>query len=197
MIRYAYLVLFLLAILLHACNSNTEKNYGQKPDAELENKILNQIIRHCGYMPKKANDRTKFDAVYDTFYMDQATKHRIDLMYTDPKSGYTYLLVSRIAPSLTYKRVGIGIKMRTEGDSLTYYEELFRTWKMTEEILAQKGGMLFGKMVAGKDLSPYYPQNSGEEEYIEFPDMQTRYSVEKRRWITEREFDIEQLSRPK
>lgn len=184
MIRNAIILAALIAAALYACQIGPDRQYGQKPDAETEKKMLNRIIRYCGYVPKKANHLTKFNAVYDTFYMDQAGKHKIDLMYQDEKKGDTYLLVSRIAPSLKVKRVAIGIKLRMENDSIAHYEEVFRTWKMPEEELNVKATMLFNKMVAGKDLSPYYPQNSGKEDYIEFPDPNTRFDTNKRRWVS-------------
>ncbi|MFN4079671.1 MAG: hypothetical protein ACK4NS_02125 [Saprospiraceae bacterium] len=184
MIRNVIILATLIAAALHACQIGSNRQYGQKPDPDTESQMLNRIIRYCGYMPKKANHLTKFNAVYDTFYIDQAGKHKIDLMYQDEKKGDTYLLVSRIAPSLKAKRVAIGIKLRMENDSLIRYEEVFRTWKMPEEELSVKGAMLFNKMVAGKDLSPYYPQNSGKEDYIEFPDPQTHFDVNKRRWVS-------------
>jgi hypothetical protein len=50
--------------------------------------------------------------------------------------------------------------------------------------MIEKGQMLFVKMIQGKDLSPYYPQNSGKEEYIEFPDEMVKFDTDKRRWLT-------------
>lgn len=190
--QYAIIIAFVWAAV--GCQSSLDTRLGERPGEDQEKVLLEAIIRYVGYMPQKANYDTRFDVQHDTFYMAQVEKHKVDLYYKDPQKGDVYLLVSRIAPSLTVKRVGIGIRMRMEGDSLIYYEEVFRTWKMPEEELEEKGSLLFTLMAKGKDLSPYYPQNS-REEYIEFPDQYTRYSAEKNRWISEREFTIEQLSR--
>ncbi len=185
------IMLAVIVALAASCSRET----GQKPDSKTEQLWLNRVIRYAGYMPKLANDITKFDTVYDSFYAEQVAKHRIDLLHENPKTGDVFLLVSRIAPSLKVKRVGIGIHARMEGDSMTYYKEVFRTWKMTEDVLAEKGGKLFALMVRGKDLSPYYPENSGEEEYIEFPDANTYYDVEKRKWVSKLENPVEDLRR--
>jgi hypothetical protein len=49
--------------------------------------------------------------------------------------------------------------------------------------LKEKSLMLFSKMVLGGDLSPYYPQNSAKEEFIEFPDGFVVYDVGERKWV--------------
>jgi hypothetical protein len=175
-----------LLALLVACQSTTTYPVGIQPDAETQQVFLKKIIRHVGHMPKKATYETRFDTAFDAFYADQVDKHRIDLLHMDTATGNTYLLVSRIAPSLHVKRVATGIQLRLSGDSLAHYHEVFRTWKMLEPELAEKGNMLFEKMVRGENLTPYYPQHSGKEEYIEFPDENTQYDTTLRRWVTGR-----------
>lgn len=187
--------MFLILAAMAALAASCSREIGQKPDAQTEKLWLDRIIRYAGYMPKLADDTTKFDTIYDSFYAEQAARHRIDLLHEKPETGDVFLLVSRIAPSLKVKRVGIGIHARMEGDSMVYYKEVFRTWKMTEDALAEKGGKLFALMVKGKDLSPYYPEHSGEEEYIEFPDANTYYDAEKRKWISRLENPVEELRR--
>ncbi len=189
------LALMWMLLAFAGCQMRSGTQAGEKPDAATEQQWLNRIIRYAGYMPQKADDTTKFDTIYNSFYAEQVAKHRIDLFYQDAGSGDVFLLVSRIAPSLKIKRVGIGIHARVVDDSLVYYEEVFRTWKMEEPDLARKGALLFDLMVKGKDLSRYYPQNSGKEEYIEFPDAHTRYDVQKRKWVTDLETPLEELKR--
>jgi len=46
----------------------------------------------------------------------------------------------------------------------------------------EKSMMLFDLMIKGEDLSPYYPQNSGKEEFIELSDERTYFDTEERRW---------------
>ncbi len=178
----------ILALLLFSACQNTEKispNIGQKPDEVLAQKILGGIIRFTAKLPPKgANHENKFDPKFDEHYQKQVEQHRIDLYHQDSSTTDVYLLVSRIAPSMSVKRVGTGIHLRMSGDSITYYNEVFRTWKMPEETLAKKGAMLFSKMVRKEDLTPYYNANSGKEEYIEFPDENVRFDTEKRVWST-------------
>ncbi len=188
------LAFFTAVALLTACQPAPK---GEKPEDETANQLLSKIIRYIGHLPQYATHDTKFDSTFNEFYAEELKKYRIDLYYQDERTGDIYLLVSRIAPSLRVKRVATGVKMRLSGDSVAYYHEVFRTWKMEESELAQKGQMLFEKMVRGEDLSPYYPQHSGKEEYIEFPDEHTHFDAEKRRWVTDLEVHPEQFKGPK
>ncbi len=182
--RICLLTLISLAALLTSCERSKPSPVGQKLDAQQADLLLSQIIRYVGHLAPRATHQTKFDTAFDRFYAAEARKHRIDLYHKEDQTGTIYLLVTRPAPSLQVKRVAIGIEMRMINDSIAYYREVFRTWKMPEEVLAKKGRFLFEKMVRGEDLSPYYPQHSGEEEYIEFPDPHTHFDVEQRRWVT-------------
>jgi hypothetical protein len=65
---------------------------------------------------------------------------------------------------------------------ISEYEEIYRTWKMGQEDLAKKTATYFDHMVKGKDLSPFYTENIGNTENIEFPDAQTSFNKESRQW---------------
>lgn len=184
-----YILPVLVFCLFFACRNaeNSTAGIGQLPDKALEQEILNRIIRYLGQLPPKgATHENKFDARFDEHYQALVPQHRIDLYHRDSVTGDIYLLVSRIAPSMYVKRVGTGIHFSMPADSITHYNEVFRTWKMPEDELAKKGGMLFSKMVRGEDLRPFYPQNSGKEEYIEFPDANVRFDTLRRIWVSNR-----------
>jgi hypothetical protein len=141
-----------------------------------------------GKLAPNATHETKFEQEFDDHYAKLAAEHRLEWCFENNKSGDLYFLASRPAISRLVKRVGIGVKMRRESDGrIVHYEEVFRTWKMLEPELAEKGRFLFDLMVKGKDLSPYYPENSGDVEYIEFPNADTYFDVEKRIWVSTRE----------
>jgi len=176
-----------LSFLLSCTQTAPNYDPAQRLDAVQQKEVLASVIRYAAKLPGKGNLDNRMDSQWDTYYAEQAEMHRLDLYSRNDNTGDIYLMISRIAPSLKIKRVAIGIHLRMEGDSLTYYNEVFRTWKMEEDVLAQKGAMLFDLMVKGKDLSPYYPQNSGKEEYIEFPDEHTRFDAKKRVWVSDRD----------
>lgn len=176
---------FLLLLAFSACKSGGESTPpGVKPDEANAQLWLERIIRYTAKQPEKATHENKFEARFDEYYAEQMRLYRVERHYHDAANGDDFLLISRPAPSIKEKRVATGIRLRMENDSLLYYNEVFRSWKMELPELEKKSNMLFALMVEGKDLSPYYPQNSGKAEYIEFPDPHTRYDVEARRWVT-------------
>lgn len=171
----------LLAVLiLFGCSK------GYNPDEHLSaqdqyNQIW-KIIRYLARAPENVTPQERFYNGYDSYYEKQAGLHRLDAYFIGD-DGTHYFLVSRRAPSLTEKRVATGGKFREDGDgNLTYYEEVFRTWKMPDSVLARKSVMLFDKMVKSESLDPYLTKNSWPEEYIEFPDERTVYDVKEREW---------------
>lgn len=156
-----------------------------------ESDILYPLMRYMAELPGKSNQETKFDTIFDEHYLSKASEHHI--LYCYEVNDTNFLLVYRIAPSISEKFVGIGVKLVVnENDSILYYEESFRTWKMPLDLLTLKGRELFDLYVIGKDLAKYYPQNSGEEEWIEFPDENTRFDTTNRRWIS----DLEDVMEP-
>ena len=58
--------------------------------------------------------------------------------------------------------------------------------------LLPKVDLLFGKYLKGYDLSMYYPENSGDEDYIEFPNSESFYVKEDRVWKSTRENVMEE-----
>jgi len=179
---FRLIALVALLCLGNACQPDTVKDQPLSP-AEQEN-YIKRMIRYTARMPDKANLENRLDDQWQAHYDEQAALHRMDRYYRDPRSGKAFFLVSRIAPSLKVKRVAIGIEAGFDRDSLTYYREVFRTWKMEEPELTEKGDFLFDRMVKAQDLSPYYPENSGKEEFIEFPDAHTHFDTLSRSWVS-------------
>jgi hypothetical protein len=178
-------ILIFLTVLLGITACNPKNRYiPEKNLSELQQKqILYSTIRYLGHLPKKGSHENKFDPQFDEYYSKLALDYTLEAYYK--KNDEEYFLVSRIAPSLKVKKVAVGVKMKRDGDGdLVHYEEVFRTWKFEIPEMQEKGLLLFDKMVKGEDLSPYYPQNSGAEEFIEFPDEKIYYDVNERRWRT-------------
>jgi hypothetical protein len=178
-------ILLFIAVLIGIAACNPKNKY--LPEKHLsdpqQKQILYTTIRYLGHLPKKGSHENKFDPQFDEYYSKLALDYTLEGYYK--KNDKEYFLVSRIAPSLKVKKVAVGVKMkRDDQGNLLHYEEVFRTWKFEIPEMQQKGLMLFDKMVRGEDLSAYYPQNSGEEEFIEFPDEKVFYDVNERRWRT-------------
>lgn len=169
-------VIFLLTLL--SCQTDlTEKDKEQ---------ALGQIVRYAAKLPPGATHETKFRKEHDEYYKSVMSDYKwLDVSPgqddENGKENMYYFLLSRPARSRTPMVEGIGGTFRMEKDSLIEYEEVFRMWKMPEADLNIKGKEMFDRMVAGKDLSIYYPKFTGDQ-YIEFPNEHFIYDKENRRW---------------
>jgi hypothetical protein len=153
-----------------------------KLNQEEQKAFIKKIIYNLGKWPESANKNTVKHPHYQEDFLDEAKLHQ--LKYYFKRKDTVYFGVWRIAPSLKEKyRLTAGkLIMGNEGPS--YYEEVFRTWKMTPDILMEKGNLLFQKWLNGEDLSPYYNHLSGDEEWIEFPDQDVHWDQQKQTWVS-------------
>lgn len=203
-VRFQVLSIAVLTALLFTGCANNDQYESYRADVHLDEEDARQfvysIIRYAGPLARGADHETKFDSEFDADYWQIAIDHRLDWFHVNPSDGFTYFGLSRIAPSVHVKRVTIGGRLtRDEIDPFTWeitqYEELFRTWRLPEDELMRKSGLLFHAMVTGRDLSPYYPENSGAEEYIEFPNQFTWFDADTRVWVSSLENPVEELRR--
>lgn len=179
------ILLLFVAIALHTASCTGDRDYN--PDKHLtvqqQDLLMDRIIRYIARAPEGVTPEERFNRSYDEHYDDQRRRHRLDALYADDHTYY--FLVSRVAPSLTEKRLAIGGKVEMdENQRITYYEESFRTWKMEPDTLIKRSLFLFDRMVRGENLEPYYSSRSGNTDYIEFPDDRTYFDTEKRIWRT-------------
>lgn len=142
-----------------------------------------EIVRFADRLAKRAKEDNKFDPKFDEEYQRKASVMKLDKYYVHESDGYIYFQVSRLAPSIHEKYVATGGRFKKNSEEqITEYEEIYRTWKMEKSELDKKTDLFFDYMVKGKDLSPYYTANIGDTEHIEFPDHQTFFNRELRRW---------------
>ncbi|MCC5918011.1 MAG: hypothetical protein JJU02_11870 [Cryomorphaceae bacterium] len=175
---------FLLFFSLTACQEPKRYQW-ENNNRTAQDSVLEPIIRYLGKMPDKASPQSRFYTVFDDHYSKQLGKYQITHLHQ--KGSTTYFAAIRIAPSIKEKYVATAGFYERENDSITNYEEVFRTWKMTKEELMPKLDVLFDKLVKAQSLVAYYPENSGEEEYIEFPNSEVYYNKNIRTWETTRE----------
>ncbi len=149
--------------------------------------IKNNLIRYIGRLPNKGSHKTKFDTSFNNYYTKLAEEHDLKLYRHDKNTGRSYFFITRLAPSLQEKFVGIGGWYREdESGKIEEMEEVFRTWKMPMDDLMKKAEFLFPLMLKQEDLSPYYTFNLNNDFIIEFPDKDTYYDKNQRRWISKR-----------
>ncbi len=193
-IKYTGLNLIIISVLLTACNQNAEYIDADVIfTPEQQHDLIYSIIRYSGHIPPKANHQTKFEDQFDEHYQKLAARHKLELIHHNDR-GEIFFLMTRPAPSLHGHQVAIAGKAFYPNFSGSFvdpdlYEEYFRTWKMERNELQYKSEKLFRKLIRGEDLTPYYSENSGEEEYIEFPNKHTRFDPEKRIWISDLEIN--------
>lgn len=188
------LPLFFLAGLNSCKWNDADIDVSSSLGEDQQDEFVYSIIRYIGKLPGKANHSNKFGSEHDDYYRELAKRHRIQY-YFKTKQEEEYFLVTRIAPSIQEKYVAIGGKLRRnkKDNSFDEYEEIFRTWKMPKDELLSVSDMLFRKMVDGKDLSEFYPENSGSKYIIEFPDSNVYFDKKARMWISSREDPLEPL----
>jgi hypothetical protein len=178
-----------LSILFLSCTS--EKNnhaIDNQLNLEQQDLIKNNLIRYIGRLPNKGSHQTKFDTSFNNYYTKLAEEHELKLYQRETKTGRSYFFITRLAPSLHEKYVGIGGWYKLdESGKIAEIEEVFRTWKMPMDELIKKAEFLFPLMLKQEDLSPYYTTNSDKDFIIEFPDKETYYDKDQRRWISKRE----------
>jgi hypothetical protein len=176
--------IFILALAgLAACSRSTDK---YNPDKNLSPQELDanlwSMIRYLSRAPEGLTPPERFYPAYDSHYMEQKKLLRIDAWYK--KNDTHYFLVSRIAPSVTEKRVATGGKVVFDDKGgIQEYEEVFRTWKLVPDTLKKRSLFLFDKMVQGENLKPFETKYSNGVEYIEFPDERTYFSKAERSWV--------------
>jgi hypothetical protein len=174
--------LFVVFVALNLLGCSEKKDF--TPSAHLtpqqQDQNIWKIIRYLAKPPEGLLPMEVFYPQYDSFYHVAQGLHRLDAYYINEETHY--FLISRRAPSIKDKRVATGGRMKfDELGNLTEYEEVFRTWKMEDEVLKKKSLLLFDILVRGGDLTRYYTNNNSEE-YIEFPDPINYYDVKDRKW---------------
>lgn len=154
-------------------------NFFSKKEQEA---FKHNIVRYYEGLPKKATHETKFDSIFNAYYETKAAENDFLFCHKN-ENGEIYFAVAKIAPSLTLKKVAtIGKVSLDNNNKITYYEEICRTWKMSEEELNEKTTMLFQKIIQGKDISSFYTKNSQPKFIVEFPDDLTYYDTQLRQW---------------
>jgi hypothetical protein len=172
-------LIFLFALILLGCK-NDEYSPDKYLTADERQKLLQQVVRYSEKRAPHATALNRFDTIFNWYY-DKAVKEYDVRRYYIDKTGEHYFLFTRAARSITPMREAIGGKLRVENDSLTEYEELFRTWKMNEDSLNTRAFELFDKMINGEDLTKYGPKYQGDR-YVEFPDDRFYFDKERRMW---------------
>ena len=179
MFKYIYILLFTLS--LFSCKKEILSNPSDYLTNE-ENLVFKEtIVRYFEGLPKNISHEKKWDTINNSYYLKKANEAEL-IHYYKNEDGFIFFTITKIAPSLNLKKVATIGKLKIEKDSVVYYEEICRTWKMELPELNLKSKILFDKIVSGDNIEEYYTKNSTPEFWIEFPDDLTYYDTKKRVW---------------
>ena len=182
-----------LSLIWVCCSSEKEQDIDPSTyltDTEIDS-FKYSIIRYVGKLAGKADHTTKFDTIFDEYYLALAEQHDLLFYYKHPSQDTVYFCLTRIAPSIHLKKVSIGGKLVAKENSIEYFEESFRTYKMVPEDLSSKSRKIFIDYITRRDLSKYLYTNSQPDEFIEFPNEEVYYDLQLRQWLTTREDPLE------
>lgn len=180
------LSVFLLAgwISLLSCTSN-EKAKTKPQDYFTPGQtrsLLYQIVQKTARKPEGNPTSSEKEA----WYQEQLKTYQWHYALSDGGTGF-YYFISRPAPSLYGKRMGLGGYF-TSPDHMNIlgFKEVFQTYKMKPDELQERGAILFEKMTLGEDLAPFMA-NRGEnpQGWIEFPDGLVAYDSLQQKWVIE------------
>lgn len=180
-----FLYIITLAVLFTACK---EQRVDYTPETALSEaeagSFKYSIARYVGRLPRYATEATKFEFKFDTDYQRIASAIKLDKYYVG-SNDTIYFETSQIAPSLHRKSNATGGKLLKNKDGeIVYYEEVYRTWKMTDSLLAIRTPVFFEGMIRHGDLTKYYTENINSDTYIEFPNKFVIFDVKLRKWIS-------------
>lgn len=181
--------IFLVVLCFGLFSCTEKKTFVTDPiqymTVEAQETFKYKLVRYFEKLPKKVNHNTKFDNTHDSIYRAKAARADLMFVYKNENTDDVYFAISKIAPSLTQKKVAVLGRVRfNANEDIEFYEEKLRTWKMPEHELSQKTLLLFETYIQDKDLTPYLTKNSAPDFYIEFPDDHTYFDTEKRIWET-------------
>jgi hypothetical protein len=172
----------LFCLVLQSC-----KNDAHSPDQyfsrEQQSSIISQAVRYSAKLAPYATQANKFTGEFDEYYSKAAAQYDMRKCVPDEKKkGEYYFLMTRQARSIWPAREAIGGKFVVDDkNKLRDYEEIFRTWKMTEDSLNARAFELFDLMVKGEDLTPFRSKYKGDR-YIEFPDDRFTFDKNDKQW---------------
>jgi hypothetical protein len=175
-------IIIFCCALLQAC-----KNDAYNPDKyfskEQQSSIISQTVRYSAKLAPYATQSTKFSSEFDEYYGKAAAQYDLRKCVPDAnEKGEYYFLMTRQARSIWPAREAIGGKFKVDNkNELVDYEEIFRTWKMTEDSLNTRAFELFDHMVKGDDLTPYRSKYKADR-YIEFPDDRFTFNKKDKQW---------------
>lgn len=142
-----------------------------------ENALLLEIVRNTIPQPKGGTNAEEAKI----WYNEQLKAYQWH--YAHEENGRFYYFVSRPAPSLYGKRMGIGGSFSSPDRlTITGFKEVFQTYKMKPDDLLTKGVVLFEKMVNQAEQFTNKSVKMDKSEWVELPDSIHYYDSVSHAW---------------
>lgn len=192
---FRYITFIFVALFVSCKNENTvNTNPSAYLTEEQQSEFKYSIIRWAGKRAPKVTDTTLYDPQFEDYYKKLAAKHELKSYYIDSFTGLHYFMLYRIAPSIYVKKVALGGRLKYDDENnISYYEEIFRTYKMPEAELDEKATRIFQDLILTNSIDKYLFKNTQPEEYIEFPDDETYYDIDNREWVSLRYNPVQEM----
>ena len=152
------------------CKKNPYSVDGYFETVATRDSLVADLITYVYLRPQKADQQTRFNSEFRSFYVGQIPRFKLDRYFID-SGGNHYFLLSRPARSTAGGRRAVGGKFSRDEDRIEQFREVFVTAAGDEEPVLEKGRELFGEMVRGGNVDRYMQHRH----YIEWPDPVTKY----------------------
>lgn len=182
--RNHYFPLFFTGLIFLAACSNNAPEAGSGKAGE---GLLDSLMPFVAKLHDSIPDSAKFAQVHKAFMVVHKQERQYCIThFAESADEGVFLIIRRLEPSINkdkFASICVHFKRNKAGAVDTAsFREVFRTWKMKEEVLGVKTDVLFEKALKGADLSTYYPENN-REEWIEFPGNGAVYNTRLKKWM--------------
>ncbi len=174
------LIILSAFVLLTSCSSkkNQASNYFSTQEQDT---LLTNIITYIYSPAPGANNNTKFETKYRSFYQKALPFFKIQEYY-QTEDGWNYVFIIRPVSSSPIFRRGVLAKFKLKEGSLKpeSFEEVINTPHLREEIVVERGGFLFKELIKKGNVDEYLSM----KQYIEWPDDHLKYNKATHEWVT-------------
>lgn len=140
--------------------------------------MLTNMVTFIYKRPALATQATRTNPEFRPYYVENTRHFRWVYHHMTPDSTHWFYLL-RPARSLEGSLRGVGGRFRTNDRlELTAFEELFNTRVLAEDVLLDKGLVLFEEMLSTGTVDAYLEDRG----LIEWPDDRLKYDQEMREW---------------
>ncbi|MHA8067194.1 hypothetical protein V7S76_11025 [Aquirufa sp. ROCK2-A2] len=171
-------ICLLSLVVFAACEpKDSPKHY--LSDSERDSLLVN-IITLVAENATYANDSTRFNPEFRSYYVNQIPKYSLEKLEKTGEGQYVFLLNRPVGHLTQFRRSVIGKFQLKEGSlKPENFEEVANTPHLDPETALKRGKFLFKELVLKGNLNEYVPL----KHYVEWPDSTLTYQKKWNRWV--------------